>query len=61
MRQPHYKKLLLFILAGELFVMGTIGALILPDLIDEQHTQHMIGDSDYRRRRDELLALQEPA
>jgi hypothetical protein len=61
MRPTSYKKFLLFILAGELFVMGTIGALILPDLIDEQHTQHMIGDSDYRRRRGELLALQKLA
>jgi hypothetical protein len=42
MRPTSYKKLLLFILAGELFVMGTIGALILPDLIDEQHSPWML-------------------
>jgi hypothetical protein len=26
--------------------------------LEELHTRHMIGDSDYRWRRDELLALQ---
>jgi hypothetical protein len=42
MRQPNYKKPFLFILAGELMVMGLIGTLILPDLIDEQQVPLML-------------------
>jgi hypothetical protein len=42
MRQPNYKKPLLFILAGELLVMGLVGTLILPDLIDGQQVPLML-------------------
>jgi hypothetical protein len=42
MRRPNYKRLWLFILAGELLVMGLVGTLILPDLIDEQQAPLML-------------------